>query len=76
MVKMRNGYISVGIPETKRPLGRSRRRWGNNIKTDLTEVEFADADWIHVPQDGVPVQWRAVCEHNNETAIHNRCGVS
>jgi hypothetical protein len=34
----RNAYILVGMPEGKRPLGRPRRRWVDNIKTDLREI--------------------------------------
>jgi hypothetical protein len=36
---MRNAYkIMVGIPEGKRPLGRPRRKWEDNIRTDLSEI--------------------------------------
>jgi hypothetical protein len=38
--------ILVGKPEGRRPLGRPRRRWVNNIKTYLREVEWGDMDWI------------------------------
>jgi len=38
---MRNVYsILVGKPEGKRPLGRPRRRWEDNIRTDLREIEW------------------------------------
>jgi len=37
--------------ERKRPLGRLRRRWENNIKVDLQEVEFGGMDWIELSQD-------------------------
>jgi hypothetical protein len=36
----------VGKPEGKRPLGRPRRRWEDNIKTDLQEVEGGRGDWM------------------------------
>jgi hypothetical protein len=36
----------MGKPEGKRPLGRSRRRWANNIKMDLGEIGWGDMDWI------------------------------
>jgi hypothetical protein len=36
----------VGKPEGKRPLGRSRRRWVDNIRMDLGEEEWGDVDWI------------------------------
>ena len=38
----------VGKPEGKRPLGRHRRRWENNIKTDLQEVRCGGVDWIEL----------------------------
>jgi hypothetical protein len=42
----------VGRPERRRPLGRPRRRWKDNIKMDLREIGFGDVDWIHLAQDG------------------------
>jgi hypothetical protein len=42
-----NAYrLLVGKPEGKRPLGRPRRRWANNIRMDLGEVGWGDVDWI------------------------------
>jgi hypothetical protein len=38
----------VGKPEGKRPLGRPRRRWVDNIRMDLGEVGWGDVDWIGV----------------------------
>jgi hypothetical protein len=43
--------VLVGKPEGKRPLGRLRRMWENNIKMDLQEVGFESVDWIQVAQD-------------------------
>ena len=43
--------VLVGKPEGKRPLGRSRRRWEDNIKMDLQEVESGGMDWIELAQD-------------------------
>ena len=40
----------VGKPEGKRPLGRPRRRWDDNIKMDLLEVE-GGGDWMELAQD-------------------------
>jgi hypothetical protein len=40
----------VGKPEGKRPLGRSRRRWMDNIKMDLREIGFDGVDWIDMAQ--------------------------
>jgi hypothetical protein len=48
----------VGKPEAKRPLGKPRRRWGDNIKMDLQEVGCEGMDWINVAQDGD--WWRAL----------------
>jgi len=41
----------VGKPEGKRPLGRPRRRWEDNIKMDLQEVGCGDMDWIELAQN-------------------------
>jgi hypothetical protein len=43
--------ILVGKPERRRPLGRRRRRWEDNIKMDLREIGFGDVDWMHLAQD-------------------------
>jgi hypothetical protein len=43
--------ILVWRPEGRRPLGRPRRRWEDNIKMDLGEIGFGDVDWIHLAQD-------------------------
>jgi hypothetical protein len=43
--------ISVGRPEGRRPLGRPRRRWEDNIKMDLEEVGWVGMDWFEMPQD-------------------------
>ena len=40
-----------GAPEVKRPLGRPRRRWEDNIKIDLQEMECGGMDWIRLAQD-------------------------
>jgi hypothetical protein len=50
--------ILVGRPEGRRPLGRPRRRWEENIKMDLREIRFWDVDWIHLAQDRG--RWRAL----------------
>ena len=41
----------MGKPEEKRPLGRPRCRWVDNIRVDLQEVEYGYVDWIGVAQD-------------------------
>ena len=43
--------VLVGKPEGKRPLGKPRRRWEDNIKIDLQEVECGCKDWIELAQD-------------------------
>jgi hypothetical protein len=43
--------ILVRKPEGKRPLGRPRRRWEDNIKIDLQEVGCGGMDWIELAQD-------------------------
>jgi hypothetical protein len=45
--------VLVGRPEGKRPLGRPRRRWEDNIKMDLKEVGVDGANWIQLAQDRV-----------------------
>jgi hypothetical protein len=47
MGEKRNAYrLLVGKPERRRPLGRPRRRWVDNIRMDLVEVGWGDVDWI------------------------------
>jgi hypothetical protein len=54
----KNAYrIMVGKPEGKRPLGRPRRRWVDNIKVDLRAIEWDGMDWIDLAQD--MDKWRA-----------------
>jgi hypothetical protein len=48
----------VGKPEGKRPLGRPRRRWVDNIKVDLIEIGSDGRDWINMVQDRD--QWKAL----------------
>jgi hypothetical protein len=43
--------VVVRKPERKRPLGRSSRRWEDNIKIDLQELGCVDMDWIELAQD-------------------------
>jgi hypothetical protein len=45
----------VGRPEGKKPLGRPRRRWENNINLDLREIGIDGANWIQLAQERV--QW-------------------
>jgi len=50
--------VLVGKPEEKRPLGRPRRRWEDNIKMDLQEVGWSCEDWMELAQDRD--RWRAL----------------
>jgi hypothetical protein len=59
MGEKKNAYrILVGNPEGKRPLGRPRCRWEDNIKMDLKEIGWGGMDWIDLAQDRD--QWRAL----------------
>ncbi|KAJ4441958.1 hypothetical protein ANN_11822 [Periplaneta americana] len=58
MGESRNSYrVLVGRLEGKRPLGRPRRRWEDNIKMDFREVGYDNRDWVNLAQDRD--QWRA-----------------
>jgi hypothetical protein len=52
--------LLVGKPEGKRPLGRPRHRWMDNIKIDLSEIRFSVVDWIGLAQDRN--WWRALVD--------------
>jgi hypothetical protein len=56
----RRGICGVVVvkPEVKRPLGRPRHRWENNVKMDLQEVGCGGMDWIELAQDRD--RWRAL----------------
>ena len=43
--------VLMGKPDGRRPLGRPRHRWVNNIRKDLQEVGFGYMDWIGLTQD-------------------------
>jgi hypothetical protein len=59
MGEKRNAYRTlVGMPEGKRPLVRPRRRWVDNIKMDLREIEWDSMDWTDLVQNRN--QWRAL----------------
>jgi hypothetical protein len=59
MGERRDAYrVLVGRPEGRRPLGRPRRRWKDNIKMDLQEVGWRGMDWIDMAQDRD--RWRAL----------------
>jgi hypothetical protein len=50
--------VMVGKPEGKRPLGRPRRRWEDNIKMDTQEIGGGHGDWMELVQDRDG--WRAL----------------
>jgi hypothetical protein len=59
MGERRSAYRAlVGKPEGRRPLGRPRRRWEDNIKKDLREFGWGGIDWINLAQDRD--RWRAL----------------
>ena len=62
--------VLVGKPEGKRPLGRPRRRWEDNIKIDLQELGCRGMDWIELAQDRD--RWRALV---NEVIKLDQMGV-
>jgi hypothetical protein len=60
MGELRGAYnILVGKPEGRRPLGRPRRRWKDNIKMDQRVIGFGDVDWIHLAAQDRD-RWRAL----------------
>jgi hypothetical protein len=59
MGEKRNAYrILMGKPDGEKPLGRSKCRWVDNIKMDLSEIGSDDVDWIDLAHDRV--QWTAL----------------
>jgi hypothetical protein len=50
--------VLVGKPEGRRPMGRPRHRWENNIRMDLREVGCGSVDWMELGQDRD--RWRAL----------------
>jgi hypothetical protein len=62
--------VLVGKPEEKRPLGRPRRRWKDNIKMDFQEVGCGGMDWIELAQDRD--RWRALVNAVMNLRVHYR----
>jgi hypothetical protein len=59
MGEVKNLYkILIGKPGRKRPFGRPRRRWKDNINTDVREIGWEGVIWIHLAQDRD--QWRTL----------------
>ena len=78
MVRMGQGRgvhrVLVGRPEGKRPLGRPRRRWGDNIKMDLQEVSGGYEDWMELTQDRD--RWRALVSTVMNLRVRKMRGIS
>jgi len=66
--------ILVGKPEGKRPLGRPRRRWEDNIKMDLQEVGGGCGDWMELAQDRD--RWRALLSMVMNLRVPKMWGIS
>jgi hypothetical protein len=67
----RNVYrVSVGKTDGKKPLGRPKCRWEDNIKIDLQEVECGSMDWIELAQD----RDTDTCQCGNEHSGSIKCG--
>ena len=64
--------VLVGKPEGKRPLGRPRHRWVDNIRMDIQEVRCWYVDWIGLAQDRDG--WRTLGECGNEPSGSIKCG--
>jgi hypothetical protein len=59
MYYVQNAFkLLVGKPKGKRPLGRPRRRWVDNIRVDLGEVEWGYGDWVGLAY--ARNRWRAI----------------
>ena len=66
--------VLVGKPERKRPLGRPRRRWEDNIKMDLQKVGEGCEDWMELAQDRD--RWRALVSTVMNLRVSKMRGIS
>ena len=66
--------VLVGKPDGKRPLGKPRRRWEDNIKMDLQEVGGGCGDWMELAQDRV--MWRALVNTVRNLRVLKMRGIS
>ena len=66
--------VLVGKPEGKRPLGRPRHRWEDNIKIDLQEVGGGRGDWMELAQDRD--RWRALVGTVRDFRVPQMRGIS
>jgi hypothetical protein len=65
--------VLVGKPEGKRPFGRPRRRWEDNIKMDVQEVGGGRGDWMELAQDGD--RWRALVSTIKNLRVPQNAGI-
>ena len=73
MVEERRLYrVLLGKPEGRRPMGRLRCRWVDNIRMDLQKVGYGYMDWIRLAQDRDRKAEACVC--GNETSGSVKCG--
>ena len=66
--------VLMGKPEGKRPLGRPRRRWEDNIKTDLQDVGGGCGDWMELTRDRD--RWRAPVNTVMNLRVQKMPGIS
>ena len=66
--------VLVGKPEGKRPLGRPRRRWEDNIKMDLQEVGGRCEDWMELARDRD--RWRTLASKVMNIRVQKMRGIS
>jgi hypothetical protein len=64
--------VLVGKPEGKRPLGRPRRRWEDNIKIDLQEVGGGRGDWMELAQERD--EWQTLVSTGTKFRVPYKCG--
>ena len=75
MGEWRGAYrVLMGKPEGKRPVGRPRRRWEDNIKMGLQEVGGSCGDWMELAQDRD--RWRALVSTVMSFGFHKIQGIS
>ena len=78
MARMGDGRVVhrvlVGKPEGKRPLGRPRRRWGDNIKMDFRDVGGSCGDWMELAQNRD--RWRALVGTVRNLRVPKMRGIS
>jgi hypothetical protein len=73
MGERRGAYRALmGKPEGRRPLGRPRRRWEDNIKMDMREVGWGGMDWINLAQEQGQVAGSCECGYEPSGSI--KCG--